>query len=42
MEYVNVLASDENMDRMLKASKGDRRVPIIVEGGVMVAGFGGT
>lgn len=30
------------MDRMLKASKGDRRVPVIIEGGVMVVGFGGT
>lgn len=39
---MNVKASEENMDRMLEASKGDRRVPVIVEGGVMVIGFGGT
>jgi hypothetical protein len=30
------------MDAMLAASKGDRKVPVIIEGGVMVVGFGGT
>jgi len=30
------------MDAMLAASKGDRRVPVTIDGGVMVMGFGGT
>lgn len=42
VEYVNVKASPENMDRMLKASGGARQVPVIVEGGTAVAGFGGA
>ena len=42
MEYVDVKASAENMEAMLKASGGDRNVPVIVEGGVLTIGFGGT
>jgi len=42
VEYVNVKASEENMARMLAVSKGARSVPVIVEGGVVNVGFGGT
>jgi len=30
------------MDRMLKASGGRREVPVIMEGGTAVTGFGGS
>lgn len=42
VEYVNVKASAANLERMLKASKGSRNVPVIVEGGMAIVGFGGT
>jgi len=40
--YVNVKASEENMAQMLAASRGARSVPVIVEGGRVNVGFGGT
>jgi len=30
------------MDEMLKVSGGKRKVPVIVEGGVVTVGYGGT
>jgi glutaredoxin len=39
---VNVKASPENMDAMLKSSKGQREVPVIVEGDTVTIGYGGT
>ncbi len=30
------------MDRMLEVSQGEREVPVIVEGGKVLIGFGGT
>ncbi|HAO93169.1 MAG TPA: hypothetical protein DCR11_04630 [Deltaproteobacteria bacterium] len=39
---MNVNASPENMERMMKLSKGSRNVPVIVEGGMVVVGYGGT
>ncbi len=39
---MNVEASAGNMEEMLKVSGGQRMVPVIVEGGVMVQGFGGS
>lgn len=30
------------LKEMLKASSGDRRVPVIVEGGEVTVGFGGS
>jgi glutaredoxin len=41
-EYVNVKRSAADLDRMLVYSKGQRRVPVIVEGGKVTIGFGGT
>ena len=40
--YINVKQSEENMEQMLKFSNGSRVVPVIVEGGMVVCGFGGT
>jgi len=31
-----------NLDRMLQFTKGQRRVPVIVEDGAVTIGFGGT
>lgn len=42
VRYVNVLASPGNMEEMLRVSGGRRMVPVIVEGGVVVQGFGGS
>jgi glutaredoxin 3 len=42
VRYVNVKASPENMEEMLRVSKGSRLVPVIVEGGMVVEGFGGA
>lgn len=42
VEYVNVKASQENMDRMLKVSGGARVVPVIIEDGILIVGSGGT
>lgn len=41
-EYVNVKKSAADLDRMLQYSKGQRRVPVIVEGEKVTIGFGGT
>ncbi len=41
VDYVDVKASPENMDRMLKVSQGSRVVPVIVEGGMVRSGYGG-
>jgi len=40
--YVNVVASPEKMEEMLKVSGGQRMVPVIVEGGMVAHGFGGS
>ena len=40
--YHNVKASPEKLEEMLKWSKGARQVPVIVEGGMVTQGFGGT
>lgn len=41
-EYVNVKKSAADLERMLSYSKGQRRVPVIVEDGKVTIGFGGT
>jgi len=40
--YVNVKKSAADLERMLEYSKGQRRVPVIVEDGKVTIGFGGT
>jgi glutaredoxin len=38
---VNVKADKKELDRMIRLS-GGRQVPVIVEGGKVTVGFGGT
>jgi glutaredoxin 3 len=40
--YVNVKKNAADLDRMLVHSKGQRRVPVIVDGETVTIGFGGT
>jgi glutaredoxin len=39
---VNVKKNRADLERMLKFSGGERRVPVIVEDGQVTIGFGGT
>ena len=41
-EYVNVKKQAEALTRMLEHSRGQRRVPVIVDGDTVTIGFGGT
>lgn len=41
-EYVNVKKDAAGMQRMLEYSKGRRDVPLIVEDGNVIVGFGGS
>ena len=41
-QYINVKANAADLDRMLQYSRGQRRVPVIVEGEKVTIGFGGT
>jgi len=42
-EYVNVKKNAADLERMLRASGGQRRVPVIVgDDGKVAIGFGGT
>ena len=42
VEYVNVKKNAADLERMLGYSRGERRVPVIVEDGKVSIGFGGT
>ena len=42
MTYINVRADAMHLARMLQLSGGKRKVPVIVEQGVVTVGFGGT
>jgi len=42
VEYIDVRADRADMERMLGYSTGHRRVPVIVEEGKVIIGFGGT
>jgi glutaredoxin 3 len=41
-QYLNVKKNPAELDKMLKYSKGARRVPVIVEDEKVTIGFGGT
>ena len=41
-QYVNVKKNPADLARMLDYSKGRREVPVIVDGGTVTIGFGGT
>jgi glutaredoxin 3 len=40
--YINVKKDPAELQRMLTLTKGERRVPVIVEHGKVTIGFGGT
>jgi glutaredoxin 3 len=40
--YVNVKKDPADLERMLVYSKGQRKVPVIVDGDKVTIGFGGT
>jgi glutaredoxin 3 len=42
VEYVNVRNDPAGLRRMLEVSKGRRDVPVIVEDGKVIVGFGGS
>ena len=42
VEYFDVKASRNDLDRMLKYSHGQRQVPVIVEGEKVTIGYGGS
>lgn len=42
MAYRNVKKSPSDLEEMLVHSKGERRVPVIVEDGRVTIGYGGT
>lgn len=42
VEYFNVKKNATDLERMLGYSRGERRVPVIVEDGKVTIGFGGT
>jgi glutaredoxin len=41
-EYRNVKKNAAELERMLRYTKGQRQVPVIVEGDTVTIGFGGT
>lgn len=41
-EYVNVLEDEAGLERMIKLTNGRRKIPVIVDGGNVTIGFGGT
>ncbi len=42
MDYRNVKKSEANLTEMLEHSRGSRQVPVIVEGGRVSTGYGGS
>jgi len=42
VQYINVKKDAEALRRMLELTGGQRRVPVIVEEGMVTVGFGGT
>jgi glutaredoxin 3 len=42
VQYFNVKKNPSDLQRMLEYSKGKRLVPVIVDGGKVTIGFGGT
>ena len=42
MEYLDVKQDPAHLAKMLEHSGGQRRVPVIVEGGRVTIGYGGT
>jgi glutaredoxin 3 len=40
--YINVKSDSTKLEEMLKLSGGVRKVPVILEGGKVTIGYGGT
>ena len=40
--YINVKKDRAELDKMIALTRGRRQVPVIVEGGRVTVGFGGT
>jgi glutaredoxin 3 len=40
--YYDVKAESARMDEMLQHSNGERKVPVIVDGGKVTVGYGGS
>ena len=40
--YIDVKSDAKNLEEMLKLSKGERRVPVIVDKGEVQVGYGGA
>jgi glutaredoxin len=40
--YKDVIASSQAMEEMKRLTPGNRRVPVLVEGGQVTIGFGGS
>ena len=41
-EYFNVKSDKSKLEEMLKYSKGERKVPVIVDGDKVTVGYGGS
>jgi glutaredoxin 3 len=41
-DYINVLENSAGLERMLKITKGRRKIPVIVDGDNVTVGFGGS
>ena len=41
-EYINVLKDEDGLERMVKLTNGRRKIPVIVDSGKIMVGFGGT
>jgi glutaredoxin len=42
VDYRDVLTDPENLEDMLKLTQGVRKVPVLVEGGQVQLGYGGS
>jgi hypothetical protein len=42
VNYRDVLEDDQALAEMLRLTQGDRHVPVLVEGGQVSIGFGGS
>ena len=40
-DYINVIEDPLKLDEMLEYSNGNRKVPVIIEGGIVTIGYNG-
>jgi glutaredoxin 3 len=41
-DYINVLEDPTGLERMLKITRGQRKIPVIIDAGKVTIGFGGS